>query len=203
VALHQLRRAPRLLFYKLHQLYINLVVRHDYSSPGRTSSTSTSSCTVTTHLQIAPALHRLRRAPRVFISRLQRLYFNYAACSGASAPHAAHRQLLQLHRAFGCLGCSRNSSSTTSHIPCVLHWLDIDYSSSGCTGSTVPMSCIRTRRLAAQLLTGSTSTTSCAMTTRLPAAAALHQPCCASRLLISRQHRLHLDNFVRCDYSST
>jgi hypothetical protein len=32
-----------------HWPYINLVVRHDYSSPGRTGSTSTLPCVATTH----------------------------------------------------------------------------------------------------------------------------------------------------------
>jgi hypothetical protein len=40
--------APRLLFTRPHRLYINHVVRRDHSSPGRTNSTSTTSCAVTT-----------------------------------------------------------------------------------------------------------------------------------------------------------
>jgi hypothetical protein len=38
-------------------------------------------------------------------------------------------------------------NSTTSPTSCVSHWLDLDYASSDCTGSTAPMPCIRTRRL--------------------------------------------------------
>jgi hypothetical protein len=37
----QLRRAPRLLTTRLHGLYINLVVRREYLSPGHSGSTST------------------------------------------------------------------------------------------------------------------------------------------------------------------
>jgi hypothetical protein len=36
----QLHSAPRLLVIRPHELYINLVVRRDYSSPSRTGSTS-------------------------------------------------------------------------------------------------------------------------------------------------------------------
>jgi hypothetical protein len=118
-ALPQPRCAPRLLVSRLQRLYINCVVRHGYSSTGRTSSTSTSSCTAITRLPVTPSLHRLHRVPQVMISRLQRLYFNYAACPGASSPRAARRQLLQLRRAFRCLGSSRSSSSTTSPMPCL------------------------------------------------------------------------------------
>jgi hypothetical protein len=41
-------------------------------------------------------------------------YFSYAARPGASSRRAAHRRLLRLRRASGCLGTSRSSSSTTS-----------------------------------------------------------------------------------------
>jgi hypothetical protein len=52
-------------------------------------------------------------------------YIDYAARPGASACRAArhaacraaHRRLLRLHRASGCLGMSRGSSSTTSTTP--------------------------------------------------------------------------------------
>jgi hypothetical protein len=40
-ALYQPCRAPRLLATRLHGLYVNLVVRREYSSPGHNSSTST------------------------------------------------------------------------------------------------------------------------------------------------------------------
>jgi hypothetical protein len=61
---------------RLHRLYLNLVVRRDYSSPGRTGSTSTLSCAASTRLSAAAALHRLRRTPprrRLLGVRLLRL----------------------------------------------------------------------------------------------------------------------------------
>jgi hypothetical protein len=69
-----------------------------------------------------------RRAARL-VTRLIIDYFDYAACSGASARRAARyaacrtarRRLLHLRRASGCLGTSRGSSrgssSTTSTMP--------------------------------------------------------------------------------------
>jgi hypothetical protein len=62
-ALHQLRHALRLLVTRPHRLYVNLAVRHDYSSPGRTGSTSASPCAASTRLLATAALHRLRRTP--------------------------------------------------------------------------------------------------------------------------------------------
>jgi hypothetical protein len=74
-----------------------------------------------------------------------------------------------------------------------------------CTGSTAPIPCIRTRRLAAQLLVGRSHWLSpcawslplaarlCCRSTCCPVALALHQPCRALRLLVSRQHRLYFE----------
>jgi hypothetical protein len=67
-ALYQLRCASRLLISWSHRLYFNHVVRHDYLYPGRTGSTSTMLCAVTTRLPIAPALHQLRRVSRLLVS---------------------------------------------------------------------------------------------------------------------------------------
>jgi hypothetical protein len=61
----------------------------------RTGSTSTLLCTVTARHPTARALPQPRRAPRLLVSRLQRLYFNYAAHLGASARRAARRRLLR------------------------------------------------------------------------------------------------------------
>jgi hypothetical protein len=66
------------------------------------------------------------RVPRQ-VARLVVDYFDYAARPVASAQHAArraaHRRLLRLRHASGCLGTSRgssrNSSSTTLNTPCV------------------------------------------------------------------------------------
>jgi hypothetical protein len=55
--------APRLLVSQQHRLYFGHAVRCDYSSPGRTGSTSTLPCAASTRLLTAAALHRLRRTP--------------------------------------------------------------------------------------------------------------------------------------------
>jgi hypothetical protein len=57
---------------------------------------------------------RVRVPPHV--ARLV-VYFDYVACPVASARHVARRRLLRLRRASGCLGSSRDSSSTTSTTP--------------------------------------------------------------------------------------
>jgi hypothetical protein len=70
--------APRLLVTRPHGFYVNLAVRRDYSSPGRTGSTSTLPCAATTRHPAARALRQPCRAPRVLVSRPQRLYIDYA-----------------------------------------------------------------------------------------------------------------------------
>jgi hypothetical protein len=61
-ALRQLLRAPRVLVSQSHRLYFNNTMRRDYSSPGRTGSTSTMPCAATTRLPVARALpHALSR----------------------------------------------------------------------------------------------------------------------------------------------
>jgi hypothetical protein len=75
-ALPQHRRAPQLVVIRPHEFYLNTVVRRDYSSPGRTGSTSTSPCAASTRLPAAAALHRLRHTPprrRLLGVRLPRL----------------------------------------------------------------------------------------------------------------------------------
>jgi hypothetical protein len=74
--LRQRRAPPRDIISWLHRLYLNLVERRDYSSLGRTGSTSTLPCTASTRLSAAVALHRLRRTPprrRLLGVRLLRL----------------------------------------------------------------------------------------------------------------------------------
>jgi hypothetical protein len=88
---------------------------------GRTSSTST-----TPSIQV----------PRL-LARLVVDYFDYVVRSGASAPRAARRRLFRLCCATKCLGSSRGSSSTTSVVPCVSYWLNLDFSSVGRTGYDV------------------------------------------------------------------
>jgi hypothetical protein len=48
---------------RLHALYLSTAVRRDYSSPGRTGSTSTSPCAASTRLPTAATLHLLHRTP--------------------------------------------------------------------------------------------------------------------------------------------
>jgi hypothetical protein len=125
-ALRQPRRAPRLLVsgrtrststspcatttrLRPHGLYVDLVVRCDYSSPA------------------ARALRQPRRAPRVLVLTLPAaaIYLDSATRPGASARRAARRvarraarrRLPRLCRMSGCLGTSRGSSSTTSPLP--------------------------------------------------------------------------------------
>jgi hypothetical protein len=107
----QLRRAPRLLVTRPHGLYLNLAVCRDYSSPGRTCSTSST-----------PRVRVLRHVVQLVVD-----YFAYTVRLGASARCAAPRRLLRFvqacrrllrpHRASGCLGTSCGSSSTTSPTP--------------------------------------------------------------------------------------
>jgi hypothetical protein len=130
-------------------------------SSGRTSSTSTSSCTVTTHHPTALVLPQPCCAPRVPVSRSQRFYIDYAVRreysslgrtgSTSATPCAASTRLSvastlhQQHRTSGCLGTShgsshgsfRRSSSTTSptprvrvprHVARVVTRLIVDYS---------------------------------------------------------------------------
>jgi hypothetical protein len=61
-----------------HWPYINFVVRRDYSSLGRTGSTSTLPCAATTRHPAARALRQPCHASRVLISRPQQLYIDYA-----------------------------------------------------------------------------------------------------------------------------
>jgi hypothetical protein len=132
-------------------------------------------------------------------------YFAYAVRPGASAHrvarHAARRQLLRLRRASGCLGTSRGSSrrpsSTTSTMPPVwvpqhVAWLVASLVIDYFAYATRPgASTCRAARHAArcQLLR--------ALRLRLAATLALLQPCCESRLLVSRQHRLYFEYATR------
>jgi hypothetical protein len=69
-----------------HRLYHNYAMRRDYSSSGRTGSTSTMPCTASTRLPAVAALRQPRRALRVLVSRLQRLYVNLAVHTEYSSP---------------------------------------------------------------------------------------------------------------------
>jgi hypothetical protein len=126
VALHQPRRASRVLVSRSQRLCINHV------------------CVMSACLPVAAAPHQLRGAPRVLVSRSHWLYFSNAMCreysslrhtgSTSTTPRvrAACRRLIRLCRATGCLGSLRGSSSTTSPMPCdrvprLLMRLIVDY----------------------------------------------------------------------------
>jgi hypothetical protein len=66
--------------------YINFAVHRDYSSPGRTGSTSASPCAASTRLLAIAALHQLRRASRLLVTRPHKLYVSLAVRRGYSSP---------------------------------------------------------------------------------------------------------------------
>jgi hypothetical protein len=73
---------------------------------GRSSSSSHGSSSTTS---TTPRVQVPRHVARLVVD-----YFDYAARPGASAHRAARRRLLRQHRASGCLGTSRGSSSGSS-----------------------------------------------------------------------------------------
>jgi hypothetical protein len=117
LALLQPCRAPRVLVTRSHGLYLNCAVRRDYSSPGRTGSTSTTSCAADTRLPVTRALPQPCHAP---------------SCRSTS------RRLVALALTMRLVTASRDATTRRPE----------------CTGSTAPMSCIRTRNLDARLLVG-------------------------------------------------
>jgi hypothetical protein len=107
LALHQLRRSPRLLITRSHGLYVNLAVRRDYSSPSCTGSTSPTPCTATTrHPDCIASATRLGALAR----RVARHAARRATRSRLLCLAQARRRLLRLRRASGCLGTSLGSS---------------------------------------------------------------------------------------------
>jgi hypothetical protein len=135
-ALHQSYRAPQVLVTRPHGLYLNLVVR-------RVLVTRLHRLYLNlvvrrgTHLLVAPALHQLRRTPRLLVSRCE--YSSLRSSGSTSTTPCATTNRLpiatalpQLRRASGCLGSSRGSSSTTMstlsiRLPRLLAWLVVDY----------------------------------------------------------------------------
>jgi hypothetical protein len=109
-ALPQLCRALRLLVTRPHGLYLNLALRHDYSSLGRTCSMPTLPCAATTHHPATRALGQPRRAPRILVSTLPAaaIYFDYVVRLGASARRAArHAARRAARRRLLCLAQAR------------------------------------------------------------------------------------------------
>jgi hypothetical protein len=72
----------RLLVTRQHRLYVSLAVRREYSPPGCSGSTSTTSYAATTHLPVARVLHQLCRAPRLLIVRIALALLRLCCASG-------------------------------------------------------------------------------------------------------------------------
>jgi hypothetical protein len=108
-----------------------------------------SSCRSSLTTSPTPRVRMPRHIARL-VTRLVVDYFDYTARPGASARraahHAAHRRLLRLRRASGCIGMSRGSSrGSLSTTPCAAT------SSCGHTGSTSATPWVATTCLAATL----------------------------------------------------
>jgi hypothetical protein len=118
---------------------VNFRVHHaDYSSDSRTGSISTLSCVV-----VPVSRTGSRCAPSHCVSRrdysssgLHRLYCAYAVYPDALSRHSISRRSVALALAMRPLTASRGATTRRTD----------------CSGSTVPMPCIRTRRLDARLL---------------------------------------------------
>jgi hypothetical protein len=144
------RHAAPLRLLRLHHVfgYLSISCGSSRSSARRSSSTTSPTPRVREPRHAARLITRLvvdysasrRLVVDYFFSPLVVDYFAYAARPGASARHAARRQLLRLHSASGCLvisrgssrGLSRGSSSTTSLTPRVresrlVTWLVVNY----------------------------------------------------------------------------
>jgi hypothetical protein len=101
----------------------------------RGSSRGSSRCSSST-TPPTPCVRVPRHVARLVI-RLVIDYFTYSASPVASARRTAHRRLLRLRRASGCLGMSRSSSSGLSHRS---------------SSTTPPTPCVRVPRHIARLV---------------------------------------------------
>jgi hypothetical protein len=97
----------------------NYTVRRDYSSPGRTGSTSASPCAASTRLPAAAALHRLRRTPprhRLLGVRLPRLLTSTSLNQKTSRGRLSrHQQLVRIHLQLVDFTSNRRVSIIDSH----------------------------------------------------------------------------------------
>jgi hypothetical protein len=119
-----------------HQLYINFVVRRDYSSPGRTGSTSTTPCAATTRLPVAQALPQPCHAPsRRSISR--RSVALALAVRLVTASRGATTRRPDCTGSIALMPCIRTRRLAARLLVGRSHWLS---------------SCVRSLRLAARLL---------------------------------------------------
>jgi hypothetical protein len=128
-AVHPVASARRATCHMTHHRLLRLAQAHcrllrlrrasGCLGTSRGSSRGSSSTTSTMPRVWVP--HHVSRLITRLIAPLVVDYFDYAARSGASTHRAtrraARRRLLRLHRASGCLGMSRSSSSTTSPMP--------------------------------------------------------------------------------------
>jgi hypothetical protein len=153
-SLHQLCRAPRLLVARLQRLYINYAMRREYSSPGRTGSTSTLLCAATNHHPSARALPQPCRASshcsaphwsvalalavrpvivsRLLIAQVHWLYCAYAVHPDAPSCRSTSRQSVTLALAVRPVTPFRGSSAPPLNLL------------SGRTGSTSATPCSTT-----------------------------------------------------------
>jgi hypothetical protein len=177
-----LRHAPRLLVTRPHELIINQAVHRDYSSSGLhrlycayvvhpdvSSHRSTSRQSVALDLTVRPSSRRStsRRSVALALTvrppsrrSTSRRSVALALTVRPSSRRSTSRRSVALALAVRPVTASRG---VTTHRP-------------DCTGSIAPMSCIRTRRLAARLLVGRSHWLS---------------PCVrrlAARLLVGRSH---------------
>jgi hypothetical protein len=133
--LHQLRRAPRLLVSRLHGSTSTLscaVVPLDFLSVGRTGSRRAPGHCVSRRDYLSSGLHWLYCAYVVHLGASSRRSTSRQSVALALAVCpviplcvvttrlAAATDILRLRHASGCLGTSRDSSSTTSTMPRVL-----------------------------------------------------------------------------------
>jgi hypothetical protein len=178
--------------------------------------------TATTRLAVTLALLQQRRVPRLLISRSQRLYFSYAVRRDYSSS-----RLHRLYYAYAVHPDAPSRRSTSRRLVALALAVRSVTASRGvttrrpdCTGSTVPMPCIRTCRLAARLVVGrSRWLSSCVRSLRLAArllvvwvAPALLRLCRASGRAVSTLHfssvgrtgsrRVPGHSVVRRDYPS-
>jgi hypothetical protein len=187
-----------------HPLYFNYVVRHDYSFPGRTSSTSTTPCAATTRLPVARALPQPCHAPScrstsrwsvalalvvrpvttsrgantrcpdctsytapMLCIRMRRLAARFLVGRShwlspcvRSLRLAARLLVVQIAPtlyvvhpdAWSGRSTSRRSVALALAVRPIAASRGVTTRRPDCTGSTVPMPCIRTRRLDARLL---------------------------------------------------
>jgi hypothetical protein len=98
-----------------HWPYINFAVHRDYSSPGRTGSTSASPCAASARLPAIEALHQLRRASRLLVTRPHRLYVSLVVRREYSSPdHRGSTSTTPYAAATSSPGCTTTSTTIST-----------------------------------------------------------------------------------------